>query len=73
MPPYDPDKPTTSAIKAAERFLEIEELHSPTHKGRWAMFDAALKKYGVDEFEVEEALEWLEQQATELSAILFEY
>jgi hypothetical protein len=58
--------PSPAALQAAERFNEIEELHGENNKRRWAMFDAALTKFGVDEFEVECALEWLEERALEL-------
>jgi len=58
--------PTPAAIAAAKRFLEIEEMHNVTHKGRWAMFAAALTKHKVDEWEVEDALEWLEDEAAML-------
>jgi len=58
--------PTPAALQAAERFQEIEEIHGVNNKRRWAMFAAALTKYGVTEWDVEEALEWLEERAEEL-------
>jgi hypothetical protein len=60
------ETPTEAALACARRFREIEELHGANHKGRWAMFNAALKRYKVDEFEVEAALEWLDENTDEL-------